>query len=308
MKISSQLVFLVLTGFSLCQESDTLYILHTNNTNGEIENCYCPDHPLGSIEKRTRFIDDFRKKYPNTIVVDAGDMWGVTARLPEKDHVVTKSYGLMKYDAILPGDQELTRLDRFNEQTISELNSTLVISNLLYPKIPGSTFYKIMEVGETTVGILGIMGPGALKYYPDDVKDQIHLKPQELALGELIPEVRQKADLVIVLSHQGFDADVELATSPLDIDVIIGAHSQTKLDSAVIINGTLISQAGKDGYYVGAIKMVVENSGNILKSDAWLEPMTLEMPDDPRVMNFIYEFEEKTGVTNRRKKAYLQGE
>jgi len=52
---------------------DSLFILHTNNTNGALENCYCPDHPLGSLEKRVVFVKEFLVKHPNTILIDVGD-------------------------------------------------------------------------------------------------------------------------------------------------------------------------------------------------------------------------------------------
>ncbi len=280
---------------------DTLHILYTNNTNGALENCYCPDHPLGSLEKRAVFVRAFRQNHPNTILVDAGDFWGVTHRLVLKDSLVTAAYARMNYDAILPGDQEITRTADQGFLLFNRLNTDLVVANLVAPDLPGVRSYKIVQRGHLRVGITGIIGPAAMKYYPENIRKRVDLKPPAKVLSEIIPEMRRKCDLVIVLTHQGFDQDRRLAEMTPGIDVIIGAHSQSKIDSAVKVGNTIITQAGKEGYYVGVLAGVFPRGGIPGNFIARLEPMTLDLPDDPFVMRLIEEFETRTGIINRRK-------
>jgi len=102
-----QLILAVLLSAGLSAQDQTLFILHTNNTNGALENCYCPDHTFGSVEKRTVFVEEFINRHPNTILVDAGDIFTMTHQL-FKDSLMAEAYALLPYDAILPGDQELT--------------------------------------------------------------------------------------------------------------------------------------------------------------------------------------------------------
>ena len=64
----------------LLAQERTFYILHTNNTNGALENCYCPDHPLGSIEKRALYVEDFIKSHSRTLVLDAGDFFTMSKK------------------------------------------------------------------------------------------------------------------------------------------------------------------------------------------------------------------------------------
>jgi len=134
----------------------------------------------------------------------------------------------------------------------------------------------------------------------------MNIKSPEIALGEIIPGLKNRCEFIIVLSHQGLDNDRKLAMKGLGIDLIVGAHSQSLVDTTTLVNGTLISQAGKDGYYIGIIKLVVDSTGSVLKSDTWLEPMTLDMPDDARVVKLIEKLETETGIINRRKKEYLE--
>ena len=61
--IAFLLIFLSAVLFA---QDKKIYILHTNNTNGALENCYCPDRPYGSVEKRAVYVSNFIKKYPNS--------------------------------------------------------------------------------------------------------------------------------------------------------------------------------------------------------------------------------------------------
>ena len=60
-------------------------------------------------------------------------------------------------------------------------------------------------------------------------------------------------DLLIVLSHLGFEKDKEIASRLPEIDVIIGGHSHTVLVKPVVENGVIICQAGGFGEYVGEV-------------------------------------------------------
>lgn len=60
-------------------------------------------------------------------------------------------------------------------------------------------------------------------------------------------------DLLIVLSHLGFEKDKEIASRLPDIDVIVGGHSHTVLEKPVVENGVIICQAGGFGEYVGEL-------------------------------------------------------
>jgi 2',3'-cyclic-nucleotide 2'-phosphodiesterase (5'-nucleotidase family) len=72
------------------------------------------------------------------------------------------------------------------------------------------------------------------------------------------------------------------------------------LDKPEEVNGTLIVQAGKEGYYVGIAELII-NGKDVVSKSGRIDTMKFEMPDDERVMNFIHEYEQKSGRINRRK-------
>ncbi len=278
----------------------TLYLLYTNNTNGALENCYCPDHPLGSMEKRVVFVEQFIADHPNTIILDAGDFFSVTAR-PLKDSLMSVAYGLIPYDALLLGDQELSKSGEYFERLLPLFNAPFVIANLQAPTLPGSAPYRIVIRGDLRVAIVGVIGPGAFKYYPQAVKEKVTLKDPVTAIKELEEELRQQADVVIVLSHRGLEQDRRLAEVLPWVTAIVGGHTQSVLPAPERVGDVFVLQAGKEGYYVGVLELKLNDRNRVVSGSGYLEAMTLERPDDPRVMKLIEEYEQRTGFINRRK-------
>ncbi|MEE8437198.1 MAG: hypothetical protein V3S22_02545 [Candidatus Neomarinimicrobiota bacterium] len=306
MKLNPLSIFTVLIFTTQVNAQEfSIYILHTNNTNGALENCYCPDHPLGALEKRAVLVNRFIKENPNTILVDSGDLFTLTNR-DFKDSLVVEAYKLMPYDAILPGDQELVREEKELNALLSVTGATLVGTNL-DNKISGLVPYKIVERNGVKIAILGVLDAYALKYYPQDIKDRIILRDPVEAVIETLELLNDKADIFLVLTHQGTDLDVEFARQIDGLDIIIGAHSQTLIRNPEKVNKAFIFQAGKDGYYVGIIEMKM-NGKELLSTTARVEALTLEMPDDPRIMSMITEYEQRTGNINHRKLQILKGE
>jgi 2',3'-cyclic-nucleotide 2'-phosphodiesterase (5'-nucleotidase family) len=74
-------------------------------------------------------------------------------------------------------------------------------------------------------------------------------------LAELVPELRPKVDVLILLSHLGYPADEEIAKRMKGIDLILGGHTHHLLKKAVKVNNTYIAAAGKYGEAVGEIEI-----------------------------------------------------
>ncbi|NOZ75764.1 MAG: hypothetical protein GXO90_10425 [FCB group bacterium] len=290
--------FLFITlGFS---QTQSLYILHTNNTNGALENCYCPDHPLGSIEKRTPFVESFRQEHDAVLLLDAGDFLSPVNR-PYKDSLVCEGYAILEYDAILPGDQELNRDRKTIIDHFSRVQAPIVATNLVKPKLPGVVPYLVIPVNGIRIAILGIIDPQAFKYYPKEIQDSVEFRNPVNAVKATLREIYPLPDVVVLLSHSGYDQDQLLAGAVSGIDVIIGGHSQTVVKDPVKTENTLIVQAGKEGYYTGVVEIKLDAQHKITSTSGYLVPMTLEMPDDPRIMNLITAFEKHSGYVNKRK-------
>ena len=292
---------LVSLGTVLFAQDKKIYILHTNNTNGALENCYCPDRPYGSVEKRSIYVSNFFKKHPNSILVDAGDIFTMAHR-SYKDSLMAEAYKLLPYDAILYGDQELTMDSKTLDNLTDQMAVSVVSTNL---KRKGVVPSKIINRAGVKVAVLGVMDEYAVKYYPKEIKEKIELLNPVESIKNEMDRLSNKADIFVLLSHNGFDIDQSIAQEIDGLDVIVGSHSQSSIESPEEVNGTLIVQAGKAGYYIGVVDVSMKD-GKVVEKTGKIDTMKFEMPDDPRIMKLIEEYEQTTGRMNRNKQKMMK--
>src|SRR5207245_10831402 len=85
---------------------------------------------------------------------------------------------------------------------------------------------------------------------------------QETRLQKLVDEVRAKgAKAVVLLSHNGMDVDLKLATRVRGIDAILGGHTHDGVPTPVRVGSTLVTNAGSHGKFVGVLDLQVERGG-----------------------------------------------
>lgn len=298
------LLILALSAVPLKAQAQSLYILHTNNTNGALENCYCPDHPYGSVEKRDVFADAFIQDYPNTLMFDAGDFFPVSPR-PHLDSLICVAYGELPYNAVLLGDQELAREPDDLNALLPIIGAPFIGTNVNAPSIGGMVDHVRLKKGEFSVLVFGIIDPDVFKYYPEEVRNRMDLSNPVSSLKSAIAEYRQDGDIVVVLSHQGDAKDRELVNEVKGIDVVIGSHSQSIIANSWASDGPIVAQAGKEGYYVGVIVLERDADGSLSHS-GYSRTMSQQMQDSERIMELIHEYEEKTGHINRNKLKHMK--
>lgn len=303
-----QTIFLgiIISANFLYSQGKSLYILHTNNTNGALENCYCPDHPYGSVEKRVLFVDEFIRDHPNTLLFDAGDFFPVSPRA-YLDSLVCVAYSALPYDGILLGDQELAREPDALNSILPIMNAPFIGTNISAPEIDGMVPFKIIEKGGFTILVLGVIDPNVFKYYPEPIRNRMDISDPISSLTNAIRDNKNDADLIVVLSHQGDAKDQELVEQVKGIDVVIGSHSQSIIANSWASDGPIIAQAGKEGYHVGVIVLEDDSEGNLSHS-GYSRTMSQQMPDSERIMDLIHEYEEKTGHINRNKMKYRKSQ
>ena len=119
-----------------------------------------------------------------------------------------------------------------------------------------------------------------------------NIKDKNAALNPVIAELKEKCDIIVLLSHSGYDTDIEFAKNYQDIDLIIGGHSQTLLKDASHIYDTYIVQAGKAGYRIGVLKLKIENS-KIEQVENKLILLNKKIKNHQIIMKIIDEYKNK---------------
>ena len=261
-------------------------ILYTSNTNGALENCRCPNKALGSLEKRTHFVDNWYQKKPYTLLLDSGDF--LSAKKNElKDSIAFRIYEMLPYDAIGIGDQEFYNGISFITKLINNSELPFTTLNISLPKFKKINDYIILNKKNISFGIISIIDPEIFKYYPKRIRDNIKVFDYHKELIETIKKLRNKVDIIILLSHNGIEKDRELAEKYKSLDIIIGSHSQTFLEKPEKINNSIIVHSGKDGYNIGYLKIKLNKKNKINKFYGELIPMKLDMPNNLIVLDMI---------------------
>jgi 5'-nucleotidase / UDP-sugar diphosphatase len=106
------------------------------------------------------------------------------------------------------------------------------------------------------------------------------------AVQRYLPELRERSDVIVILSHQGTAMDRVLARLVKGIDVIIGAHSHDEIN-AEKMNDTWIVQAVSDAAILGDTKIVIEN-GIVVRVENHLHTLWTDIyPPDPEVAALV---------------------
>lgn len=263
-------------------------ISHTNDVHGHI------DESKSSGEfgyaKLATLMKEWRQENKNFLLIDAGDVTQGTVFANQfKGESIAPILNALDYDLTIPGNHEF---DFGLEQLLK--NKELIkapMVNSSVTKEDGSNLFTpsfITEVGGLKLAFFSVLTQETpILTHPDNVKGLTFQDPVEIA-RKLVPELKKQADRVILVSHAGYDVDLNIAKSVSGIDLIIGGHSHTKLEQPVIVNGTYITQdweygkslAREDLYYYK--NELVSLNGGLKQYDEKVEP-------DPQIAGLVKE-------------------
>jgi 5'-nucleotidase/UDP-sugar diphosphatase len=291
----------MLFGFSLAQaQPDTLTILHINDTHSHLLP-YGPkdatgDWTWGGIARVATLIGMNRMTEPNVMLLHAGDLF--VGDFMFQKYVGVAELEIMKglgYDAMAVGNHEFdlypsTLKYVLNEAGFPGEGFPILCANLDISGDPEVGYfvqpYTIKEYGDVKVGIFSLL---------TDLTNQIANPSPVVVLPPLsvaqdwVDSLRlgHGCDLVILLSHLGVEYDQLVASSVSGIDVIVGGHSHTVLDTPIQIGNTLILQAGEFGKYMGKLRLVVDGAASSipLANNALLR----QTADKPGIQSWSYQ-------------------
>ena len=236
-------------------------------------------------------IESIRKSEPSVLLLDGGTVFDgnkVTAELQ------LQAMELMQYDALNLGGPEFTFGKGFLEQTRSKISFPYIASNLLDggSRIPWTREYIIKEVGGIKVAILGILDPDGLALLPDRERVKgLEAIPPEAALKKLLPELRGKADLVILLSQYNAEKTLALVQAVKGVDVAISSASDdvffppaTEKETAVLL------QTGSLGRTLGLLKITLDEKRALRVSEKKYVSLDNSVPGNREIERLVATF------------------
>ncbi|WP_010135683.1 bifunctional metallophosphatase/5'-nucleotidase [Ochrovirga pacifica] len=256
------------------QKQRHLTILHTNDTHSHIEP-FKPTHyrnaSKGGVAKRATLVQQIRKENPNTLLLDAGDIFQGTPYFNYFGGALEfQLMSKLQYDVATLGNHDFDNgIEGFYKQ-LPHAQFDFVSANYDFKNTVLDSHvkpYKIIHKNGIKVGIfgLGIQLEGLVDHRL--YKETTYLDPIEIT-KDITQELKTKhhCDLIICLSHLGYHyknnpnkiSDLMLAKATQNIDLIIGGHTHTFLKKPTIVKNaagknTLINQVGAYGINLGRI-------------------------------------------------------
>jgi 2',3'-cyclic-nucleotide 2'-phosphodiesterase (5'-nucleotidase family) len=246
-------------------QTETIILLHTNDFHGAVEpQASGSGGEIGGLVNLVSTIDQLRAEDPeHTLVLDAGDTFqGTYVSNSTYGEVVMAAMNIAGYDAWTPGNHGFDWGQDPLRARISQAEFPALAANLLDAST-GEVWdavepYTVIQVGQAQVAILGLTYPDTPTINkPQNVAGLDFREAQETA-RHYLPELQSQADLIIALSHAGYDQDVALAQAVDGIDVIVGGHTHTFMEMPRKVGDTIIVQAGAKGEVLGRLELTVD--------------------------------------------------
>ena len=247
------------------QERRELHVLSINDPHAAIE-----QFPrLGYVA------DSLRAIYPDLLILSAGDN---RSGDPVNDMFEIPAYPMVVlmnqigFHATAVGNHEFDS----NQDGLARLINLGTFATLCANMEPDPKWkmhvkpYQIFDCGGISVGVLGITALGSMglpESHPARLTDIKFMEPLETI--QKYQFLREKCDVVLLLSHLGYTSDVKFSAELPWVDIIVGGHSHTQIQGGEMHNGILITQNSKSVPFATHSTLVLEG-GKVVEKKAEL--------------------------------------
>ena len=254
-KILLALLLLPFALGTMAQDKKEVHILSGNDMHAAIE-CF----------PRLCFVaDSLRTLYPDLLILSAGDN---RSGDPINDMYEIPAYPMVSlmnivgFQASTLGNHEFDSGEKGLAQLINMSNFPYLCANCHPAASTGIHVrpWQMFDVGGVRLAIIGVtaLGPmGKPESHPANMTNIAFSDP--LQTVQQYKDLRQKSDVVLLLSHMGYEDDVKLSAELPWVDLIVGGHSHTQLNGGEIHNGLLITQNVNRLARVTHITLTLEN-------------------------------------------------
>src|SRR5436305_9710223 len=286
-------------------------ILHTTDLLGHIlpASDYEGNPDRGGLARFVTQIRRWRRKNPNSILIDIGDVYqGTDVGLRTRGDLMIDLFNYLKYDAWVVGNHEFDWGIEPFERALERSTMPVLAANTLLQGKPTGEFldtkhplaklqpFMLKEIAGIKLAIIGITTPGMLFWFRPEFARGIDFQyPVEPVRRAIASAKSEGADAVVLTGHMGlkprsggddFANTIMALTSEFpETAVFIAGHTHQIIPTR-ITNGVLFTQADHFGIHVGRVDLLFDrNSKKLLHREAMCELMDNRFGCDQMVLS-----------------------
>ncbi|MDB2610471.1 thiosulfohydrolase SoxB [Amylibacter sp.] len=215
---------------------------------------------MGGLDRVATVLNSIRSDRPDALLLDGGDTWqGSYTTHHTQGQDMVNVMNALKPDAMTSHWEFTLGIDRV----------TSIVENLDFPFLGANIFdneweepayepYKMFERGGVKIAVIGQAFPYMPIANPGWMFPNLSFGIREGRMIEVVNEVKSLgAELVVLLSHNGFDVDRKLASRVNGIDVILTGHTHDALPEPVLVGSTMLIASGSNGKFVTRLDLDV---------------------------------------------------
>lgn len=236
-----------------------------------LEFCQAAQHfgKVGGFAHLATLIKQLKASRPHALLLDGGDTWqGSATALWTKGQDMVDIALALGVD-VMTGHWEFTYgAERVQEVVEHDFNGKVafVAQNVVDKNDASPVFepFVIRELNGVPVAIIGQAFPHTPKANGAQFTPEWDFGIDEVRMQQLVTEARGKgAQVVVLLSHNGMDIDLKLASRIIGIDLILGGHTHDGVPIPIVVSNTggktIVSNAGSHGKFLAVIDLNVTN-------------------------------------------------
>ncbi len=219
---------------------------------------------MGGLDRVSTVINAIRADRPDALLLDGGDTWhGSYTCYHSEGQDMVNVMNLLKPDA-MTFHWEFTLGTEKMQEHIDSLPFAALGANIFDAEWdePADLVepYKMFERGGVKIAVIGQAFPYMPIANPGWKFPEYSFGIREDRMAEMVDEVRAKgAELVVLLSHNGFDVDKKMAAQVQGIDVILSGHTHDALPEPVVVGDTIVIASGSNGKFVSRVDLDVRD-------------------------------------------------
>ncbi len=203
----------------------------------------------------------------------------------------------MGYDALNIGEGELELGVDYIMGLAQKYDINLVSANVSFLNDQNKVNpYIIKEINGVKIAVTGVLAGVYLDDQPQ-LENIVRVEKTNKALNRVLTRLKNKADIIILLSHLGYQGTKNLFSlnNPGSISVAVIGHGRKLSQKAELFDGTLAVQNSMGGEQLSYLKIIPGEEGGIENYELVNIPLTAEVSENPDLKKKMDEFERQAG-------------